>query len=114
MTVTTTTGLDSSTITMIQQQVKPLAGLVVLVANQETTSSGGIVLSATNKEVSGKGYIVAVGPEKTDDNGQTIRIPVQAGQTVYYSKYSGTEINIQGVQATILKVEDILAIETAQ
>lgn len=115
MTVSTTLELDTATAANIAKQVTPLADRVVLVPLQETnTSAGGIVLSATTKEGSGKGQIVSVGPGKTNENGQPVPMTVQAGQTVYYSKYAGTEININGVQACILKAEDILAIENTQ
>ena len=53
---------------------------------------------------------MAVGTGKVNDNGETVPMTVKVGDKVLTSKYSGTEVKIDGVEYTILKQDDILAV----
>lgn len=91
-------------------RIKPLGDRVVIkmLESQETTKSG-IVLPGTAKEKPQEAEIVAVGPGGVID-GKTITMEVKVGDKVLISKYSGTEVKIDGEEYTILRQSDILAV----
>jgi chaperonin GroES len=72
---------------------------------------GGIVLPDTAKEKPQEGEVMAVGPGRLDEDGDTIPMTVKVGDRVIYAKYAGTEIEIEGEDKKwlILKEPDILA-----
>ena len=90
--------------------MKPLADRVVvkLLEAEEKTQSG-IILTGAAKEKPQVAEIVAVGPGGIID-GNEVKMYVKAGDKVITSKYSGTEVKIDGVEYTIVKQSDILAI----
>ncbi len=91
--------------------LKPLSDRVVikLVEAEETTKSG-IILTASAKEKPQIAEVVAVGPGEIGDDGKVKPMSVKVGDKVIASKYSGTEVKIDGTEYTILKQGDILAI----
>ena len=90
--------------------LRPLADRVIIkrLAAEETTKSG-IILAGTAKEKPQVAEIVAVGPGGIID-GKEIVMEVKVGQKVITSKYAGTEVKCDGVEYTIVKQSDILAI----
>ena len=91
--------------------LKPLGNrLVVEPLEAEEVTAGGIVLPETAKEKPQKGVVLSIGPGERDDKGKRIEMDVQAGDTVLYAKYGGTEIKVDGKKLLILKETDILAI----
>ena len=88
----------------------PLDDKVVLkkLRAEETTKSG-IVLPGQDKEKPGQGEVVAAGPGGVVD-GKEVKMQVKVGDKVVYSKYSGTEIEIDEEKYLIVKQSDILAI----
>lgn len=91
--------------------LKPLGNrLVVEPLEAEEVTAGGIVLPETAKEKPQKGNVLSIGPGERDDKGKRIEMDVQAGDTVLYAKYAGTEIKVDGKKLLILKENDILAI----
>ncbi|MDD6283955.1 MAG: co-chaperone GroES [Firmicutes bacterium] len=90
--------------------IKPLADRVVvkMVEAEETTKSG-IILSAAAQEKPQVAEIVAVGPGGNVDGNQ-VDMYVKVGDRVIMSKYSGTEVKLDGTEYTILRQADILAI----
>lgn len=90
--------------------LKPLADRVVvkLVEAEETTKSG-IILAGAAKEKPQVAEIIAVGPGGMVD-GNDIKMYVKAGDKVITSKYSGTEVKVDGEEYTIVRQSDILAI----
>lgn len=91
--------------------LKPLADRVVvtMVEAEETTKSG-IILTASAQEKPQIAQVIAVGPGELSEDGKTKPMNVKVGDKVIMSKYSGTEVKIDGVEYTILKQGDILAI----
>jgi chaperonin GroES len=88
---------------MTKINFKPLADRVLVepaTAEEKTTS--GIIIPDTAKEKPQKGKIIAVG-NGTKEN----KITVKVGDQVLYGKYSGTELNINGVDYLIMKESDI-------
>ena len=88
----------------------PLGDKVVLkqVAAEETTKSG-IVLPGSAQEKPQMAEVVAVGPGGTID-GKEVVMEVKAGDKVICSQYAGTEAKLEGVEYTIVRQSDILAI----
>lgn len=91
-------------------KIKPLADRVVIkMTEAEETTKSGIILAGSAKEKPQIAEIVEVGPGGTVD-GKEVKMFVKKGQKVLISKYSGTEVKVDGVEYTILRQEDILAV----
>ena len=90
--------------------IKPLADRVVvkMVEAEETTKSG-IILAAAAQEKPQVAEIVAVGPGGMVD-GKEIAMYVKVGDRVIMSKYSGTEVKLDGQEYIIVNMGDILAV----
>ena len=88
----------------------PLGDRVVLkqLVQEETTASG-IVLPGQNKEKPQQAEVIAVGPGGVID-GKEIKMEVQVGEQVIYSKYAGTEVEVDKETFIIVKQSDILSI----
>jgi chaperonin GroES len=88
----------------------PLDDKVVLTkAQAEETTKSGIVLTGQDKEKPAQGEVIAVGPGGVID-GKEIKMQVKPGDKVVYSKYAGTEVEIDEAKYLIVKQSDILAI----
>lgn len=86
--------------------IKPLADRVlVLPAPAEEKTIGGIIIPDTAKEKPLKGKVVAVGHGTKDDE-----MVLKAGDEVLYGKYSGNEIEMDGVKYLIMRQSDVVAI----
>ncbi len=90
--------------------IKPLADRVVLKAVEvEETTKSGIILSASAQEKPQVAEVVAVGPGGVVD-GKEVTMYVKPGDKVITSKYSGTEVKMDGTDYTIVRQSDILAV----
>ena len=90
--------------------LKPLSDRVILKALEaEEKTKGGIILTANAKEKPEMAEVVAVGPGGTVD-GKEVVMTVKVGDKVITSKYSGTQVKIDGEEVTIVRQNDILAI----
>ena len=88
----------------------PLDDKVVLkklVAEEKTAS--GIVLTGGDKEKPAQGEVIAAGPGGIVD-GKEVKMQVKPGDKVVYSKYAGTEVELENEKYLIVKQSDILAI----
>ena len=86
--------------------IKPLADRVLLKSLEaEETTKSGIILAASALEKAEMSEVVAVGPG-TEENPMTVK----AGDKVIISKYSGTQVKLDGVEYTITSVKDVLAV----
>ena len=91
-------------------KIKPLADRVVIkLAEEEETSTGGLILTGSAKEKPQVAEVVAVGPGGLVD-GKEVEMIVKVGDKVLTSKYSGTEVKVDGEECTIVRQSDILAI----
>ncbi len=88
----------------------PLGDRVVLkqLVAEETTKSG-IVLPGQTKEKPQQAEVVAVGPGGNVD-GKEVEMQVSAGDKVIYSKYSGTEVELDDEEYIVVRQNDILAV----
>jgi len=90
--------------------IKPLADRVVIKAVEaEETTKSGIILAGSAKEKPQVAIVVAVGPGGLVD-GKEVEMIVKVGDKVLTSKYSGTEVKVDGEECTIVRQSDILAI----
>ncbi len=90
-------------------KIKPLADRVVvkMVEAEETTKSG-IILTAAAQEKPQVAEVVAVGPGGIVD-GKEVKMELKVGDKVLLSKYSGTQVKLDGEEYTILSQNDVLA-----
>ena len=91
-------------------KLKPLADRVIIkmVEAEETTKSG-IILTGAAKEKPEMAEVVEVGPGGMVD-GKEVVMTVKKGDKVITSKYSGTEVKLDGEEYTIVRQGDILAV----
>jgi len=90
--------------------VKPLADRVVIkLVEAEETTKGGIILAGSAKEKPQVAEVIAVGPGGVVD-GKDVEMYVEVGDRVLTSRYSGTEVKIDGEELIIVRQSDILAI----
>ena len=92
-------------------KLRPLADRVIVKQSEaETKTASGIVLPDTAKEKPTRGKVISAGPGKLDDKGKFMALGVKAGDTVYYGKYSGTDVEVDGEKFVILRESDILGV----
>jgi chaperonin GroES len=76
----------------------------------EDKTKGGIIIPDTAKEKPQEGEVVAVGPGKRNEKGETIALDVKAGDRILFGKWSGTEVKIDGEELLIMNESDIMAV----
>ena len=92
-------------------KLRPLADRVIVKQSEaEEKTKSGILLPDAAKEKPTKGKVIAVGPGKLDDKGKPMEIGLRVGDTVYYGKYSGTDIEVDGQKFVILRESDVLGV----
>jgi chaperonin GroES len=93
-------------------RIRPLADRVLIkpVEREATTKSGLFLPDTANKERPTEGEIMAVGEGRRDDEGTLIPMQVKVGDSVLFTKYGGTEYNVDEVAYLILSEKDILGI----
>ena len=90
--------------------VQPLGDrLIVEPLEEEETTVSGIVLPDTAKEKPQRGKVLAVGPGPRDEDGEYIKMDVEEGDEIIFSKYGGTEIKLGSDDVLILRESDVLA-----
>ncbi len=93
--------------------LRPLGDrLVVEHVEQSEKTAGGVFLPDTAKEKPQEGKVLAVGSGRTLDNGNKLAMDVKVGDKVIYSKYSGSEIKLDGTDYLIISEKDVLAVYT--
>ena len=91
-------------------KIKPLSDRVVIkMVEAEETTAGGIILAGSAKEKPQVAEVLAVGPGGVVD-GKEVVMQVKVGDKVLTSKYSGTEVKIDGEELIIVRQGDILAV----
>jgi chaperonin GroES len=83
--------------------------LIVEVLDEEETTISGIVLPDTAKEKPQRGNVLAVGPGSRDEDGKYVKMDIEVGDEVIFSKYGGTEIKVGADDVLILRESDVLA-----
>jgi len=77
---------------------------------KDNKTESGIYLPESSKERPVQGKVVAVGPGKRLDNGKRADLSIKVGDTVVYGKYSGSEVEIKGIEHLILRETEVLGI----
>lgn len=81
--------------------------------DQDEKTAGGIIIPDSAKEKPMEGEIVAVGTGHINDNGEVRPLDVKAGDRVVFSKWSGTEVTIDGEEMLVMKESDIIGVMAA-
>ncbi len=90
-------------------QFIPLEDHILVEAIEEENKTKSGILLPESKEKPSKGKVVAVGNGKILDNGTRAPIDVKVGETVYFTKYSPDEIDVDGIKYLVIKQSSILA-----
>lgn len=92
-------------------KIRPLQDriLVKRLAAEEKTASG-IIIPDNAKEKPQEGEVIAVGNGKVLNDGKVHKPEVKAGDRVLFSKYSGSEVKVEGIEHLILREDDILGV----
>ena len=91
--------------------LKPLGDRVLVKpAPKEEKTSSGLYLSSGAQEKPQRGKVVAVGEGKRDQDGNRIPVDVKAGDEVFYGKFGGNEVKVDGEDFLLLRADDIYAI----
>jgi len=83
-------------------------GIRRLIAEEKT--AGGIIIPDTAQEKPMEGEVVAAGPGARNEQGLVVSLDVQVGDRVLFSKWSGTEVKIDGAELVIMKESDLLGV----
>ena len=102
-----------ATATAKKLKIRPLDDRVVVQPFEaEERTTGGIVLPDSAREKPQQGKVVATGPGKLlEKTGERGKMELKVGNRVFYGKYSGTEIEIDGEDYVILRESDVLAVQ---
>ena len=96
---------------MAKLNIKPLdERIVVEQCEAQEVTAGGIVLPDTAKEKPQRGKVLAAGPGRLLKDGGRGKMSVKVGDEVFYGKYAGSDVEINGKKYVILKESDVLAI----
>jgi chaperonin GroES len=94
-------------------KIRPLDDRVVVEPFEaEERTRGGIVLPDTAREKPQQGKVIAAGPGKLlEKSGERGQMSLKVGDVVFYGKYTGTEIELEGDKYVILRESDVLAVQ---
>ncbi|MBW1688400.1 MAG: co-chaperone GroES [Deltaproteobacteria bacterium] len=92
-------------------KIRPLQDrIIVRRVDEEETTKGGIIIPDSAKEKPQEGKVIAVGKGKANEDGKLQPLDVKKGDKVLFSKYAGTEINIEGTEHLIIREDDVLGV----
>ena len=92
-------------------KIRPLQDrILVKRLDEEEKTKGGIIIPDTAKEKPQEGKVIAVGGGKVSEDGKVLPLDVKKGDRVLFSKYSGTEVNLDGDEHLIVREDDVLGI----
>ncbi len=105
--------MATATATKKKSKIKfrPMDDRVVIdVCESEDTTSGGIILPDSAREKPQRGKVIAAGPGKLLDSGERGEMDVKIGDEVFYGRYAGTEVDLDGDSFVVLRESEILAV----
>jgi chaperonin GroES len=92
-------------------KIRPLHDRVIVKRmDEESKTAGGLFIPDTAKEKPIQAKVIAVGSGKRDKDGKVHALDVKPGDRVLFSKYSGTEVKIDGEEHLIMREDDLLAV----
>jgi chaperonin GroES len=100
---------------MATPKIRPLGDRILVKRAEKTDekSAGGIIIPDSAKEKPQEAEVIAVGNGKTLDNGQVKAVDVKVGDKVLFSKYSGSDVKVDGEEWLIIREDDILGVVQA-
>jgi len=92
-------------------QIRPLRDRIIVkrLEAQRTTASG-IVIPDNAAEKPEQGEVLAVGPGRLDDTGQTVAMQVRVGDRVLFGKYAGQTVKIDGDEVLVMREDDVMGV----
>ena len=96
----------------LKTKIQPLQDrlLVRRVEEEEEEQQGGIIIPDSAKEKPQEGEVIAVGPGKVGDDGVRHAVDVKEGDRIFFAKYSGAEVKLEGEEYLIMREDDVLAV----
>jgi chaperonin GroES len=95
----------------MSMKMRPLHDrIVVKRIDDEAKTKGGIIIPDTAKEKPQQGRVVAAGNGKLLEDGTIRPLDVHKGDKVLFTRYSGTEIQIEGEEHLIIREDDVLGV----
>jgi chaperonin GroES len=92
-------------------KIRPLQDRILVKRLEgEEKTKGGIIIPDTAKEKPQEGRVIAVGKGKINDEGKVLPLDVKKGDKILFSKYSGTEVQIEGDEHIIIREDDVLGV----
>ena len=92
-------------------KIRPLQDrIIVKRIDEEETTKGGIIIPDTAKEKPQEAKVIAVGKGKVKEDGTVLPLDVRKGDRVLFSKYSGTEVTLDGEEHLIIREDDVLGV----
>ncbi|HOD71138.1 MAG: 10 kDa chaperonin 1 [Deltaproteobacteria bacterium ADurb.BinA179] len=92
-------------------KIRPLQDrIIVQRIEEEQKTAGGIIIPDTAKEKPQIGKVIAAGKGKKTEDGKVLPMDVKKGDKVLFSKYSGSEVKMDGEEYLIMREDDILGI----
>ncbi len=92
-------------------KIRPLQDRIIVKRIEgEEVSSGGIIIPDSAKEKPQEGKVIAIGKGKIGEDGKLQPLDVKKGDKVLFSKYAGSEVNIDGDEHLIIREDDVLGV----
>ena len=92
-------------------KIRPLQDRIIVKRIEgDEVSPGGIIIPDSAKEKPQEGKIIAVGKGKIGEDGKLQPLDVKKGDKVLFSKYAGSEVNIDGDEHLIIREDDVLGV----
>ncbi len=92
-------------------KLRPLQDRILVKRVEEAEKTkGGIIIPDSAKEKPAEGEVVAVGAGKVGDDGKKIPLEIKKGDRILFSKYGGTEVNIEDEEFLIMREDDVLGV----
>jgi chaperonin GroES len=92
-------------------KIRPLQDrIIVKRVNELEKTKGGLFIPETAKEKPMEGIVIAVGKGKVMENGTIKEVEVKVNDRILFSKYSGTEVKLDGDEHLIMREDDILGV----
>ena len=91
--------------------LRPLQDRILVKRVEEAQKTkGGIIIPDSAKEKPAEGEVIAVGAGKIGDDGKNIPLEIKKGDRILFSKYGGTEVNIDDDEFLIMREDDVLGV----
>ena len=92
-------------------KLRPLQDRVIVKQSEaEEKTASGILLPGAAQEKPTRGKVLSVGPGKHDEKGKPMELSVRVGDVVWYGKYAGSDVEVNGDKFVILRESDILGV----